>query len=118
MPPIAGTLWHAAQLVALNAGPQPLLGGFDLREVLEAQPEFREFGRRDPGQRVARVHGPRLTAGDQRVAIAAAAQTPKPTRDRLECRHRLALLADGSRTISSPRMKLWPAPHMRVHSNA
>ena len=54
------------------------------------------------------------TASDTTVPVKA----PQHTADReiaprhgVGCRRR-------SRTISSPRMKLWPAPHMRVHSNA
>jgi hypothetical protein len=101
----------------VERGPQPVLGGFDLREILEAQPEFREFCRRDPGNRVARVHGPLLSAGDQRRCNRRGRPDPEPDTDPLQGPHLRLLLADGSCTTSSPRMKWWPAPHIRVHSN-
>ena len=44
-PPMAGTLWQAAQLVPLNAGPETFFGGLDLEEVVETEPELLELVR-------------------------------------------------------------------------
>ncbi len=55
-PPTAGTLWQAAQLVPLNAGPEPFFARLDLEEVVQPEAELLELGRRDAGERVARAN--------------------------------------------------------------
>ena len=63
MPPIAGTLWQAAQLVALNAGPRP--SSIVSTEVnTETKANAFEFTRTDAAEGITGLNGVELA--DQR----------------------------------------------------
>ena len=49
-PPIAGTLWQTAQLVAVERRAEPFLGRLDFEEVLESRAEGFELAAEMPGK--------------------------------------------------------------------
>ena len=90
---------------AVERRSESVLGGLDLGEVVEAQPELREFDRRDARQRIARLELA-LTEHAHRPDRHAERTRGDPEGDARESSvHRLAPFG-WSRTISSPRMKL------------
>ena len=101
-----------AQLVRVERRAEALFGGFDFGEVVEAEAELREFGRRDAGQRIAGLSARSCPPATSAVATIASAQMPAADRRRVQDVHGWRSPA-RSRTISTPRMKLCPAPHIR-----
>ena len=109
LPPMAGTLWHAAQLVAVERRAQALLRGLDLEEVVEPEAELLELARRDARQRIAGLRAARCCAGDRGAGSA----TADARAERAGAAERLASprLPRGAlfrRTIMTPRMKRGP----------
>ena len=90
---------------------EAFFGGFDFREVLEPETELAELHRRQARQRRARKSRLRLRAGVKRAVPSSRPRRPTPA-SRFIGR---TPFAAGS-TMSVARMKLCPAPHMRLHS--
>ena len=116
MPPIAGTLWQAAQLVPLNAGPSP--SSAVSTSVKSSRPRRNSVNSLGvmPTSGSPGVDRRALSAGDQRRRDRGERPDSEAEPDPIKMRHRPVLLCVRAGTTSSPRMKLWPAPHMRVHS--
>ena len=76
----------------------------DFEEVLEAQSELRELGRRDAGERVRRAEA---------LALRDEVRRRRPAREHHDGRQPAAHLV----TTIVPRMNEWPAPHTCEHSN-
>ena len=99
---------------AVEGRAQPLLGGFNLQEVVQAQTEFFELGRREAWQWVARLHRPSLPKHERRddphQRGAGCGATPH---------HAGAHWPSfgSSAAMMTPRMNEWPAPHSFEHSN-
>ena len=107
-PPTAGTLWQTAQLVPLNAGPSPSLGGLDLEEVVEAETELLELDRRDAGQRIAGLRARGLRDEQQRGTVRHDSNAPVTSKPQPRRHHRPSLARFA--TTMTPRMNAWPAP--------
>src|SRR5688572_19181676 len=98
----------AARAVERRA--ESFLGSLYLGEVIQSGTELGELHRRDSRQG---------TTDDTRLRLALHLQhngrAPHGRRQEGQPFHR-APLVDGSRTTSTARMKLCPAPHIRLHS--
>ena len=109
MPPMAGTLWQAPQLVPLKAGPSPS------STVSTPVKAFRPSRNASNSRGVMPGSGspgrsdrswPATGAVDRATAQAAASAAKRTTQ---RARHQ-------SSTTSTPCMKSWPAPHSFEHS--
>ena len=115
VPPIAGTLWQAAQLVALNAGPSP--SSAVSTSVKSSRPRRNSVNSVGviPGNRVAQVHGAVLPAADQRRRDRRDRPDPEPDTDPLQCCHLRLWLADGlSHDQLAPHEIVAGAAHARA----
>ena len=97
IPPIAGTLWHAPQLVPLNAGPSPSSTVSTPVNAVQTQAEQFELARGDAGERIA---GPR-----RGVELSRSAARPGATSHHSQRRAARALSRHQSSTIKTPCMK-------------